>query len=130
MCRFFYEIIPSNGVQIYRSSASLSLLIPPSSPISRYIFFMKRKERPLEGEDGNRPRHVRIEILAFVLSTVYTLFSRHCFQRKFTSISIDSKRLFSRKRGTILSRSIGYRYTDDHQFQRFNTPFPPFQRVH
>lgn len=31
-----------------------------------------------------------------------------------------------RKRGTILSRSIGYRYLDV-QFQRLNTPFPWFQ---
>lgn len=75
-----------------------------------------------------------VSLLSFctTITHTYTHSLRHTFQEN-SPRSLDPDRLEmvwnvrpGRKRGTILSRSIGYRYLDD-RFQRLNTPFPWFQ---
>lgn len=133
--------------------ASLSLFVPPSSPISRYIFLRwKERHRGTGMEIGQDRPTERYEIIQtkanepcsfclFTLATycccTHTLSSTHFPTTKIHLVRVDrletviltarnGETRAGRERGTILSRSIGYRYLDV-QFQRLNTPFPQFQ---
>lgn len=127
--------------------ASLSLFIPPSSPISRYIFTMEGtaswkgwksvKIRPKDEviqTKVNEPCRFCLYRFHTTTTTAAAAAAAHTLSTHFPTTKIHLDRLemviltgrAGRKRGTILSRSIGYRYLDV-QFQRLNTPFPWFQ---